>query len=183
MTTTAVETRMAATNLTTPSVTVEPTTLKTGTMTAATPENPTGEWEGKVKMSQKLPSKADLQKIASLPVLDEKNESRSFQSLLSHEHTPSRTLVVFVRHFFCGVSYIHVTPVLPELNSVRTVKTTSGHCVPPLRPKVCSRSRHPPISLSLVAGNRMSSPSTAIPVAVHSPSMPTPRENSTANSI
>ena len=71
-----------------------------------TPEEPPGEFSGSVKVSQKAPSKSQLAKVADLPVLDSKGKTFPFKSLHSDPSNPNkRVLVIFVRHFFCGVSF------------------------------------------------------------------------------
>ena len=68
------------------------------------PEGPSKEFSGKLKVSQKPPTKKDLEKVADLPLLDRNGASRSFKSLHSDpEHRDIQTLVIFIRHFFCGV--------------------------------------------------------------------------------
>lgn len=62
------------------------------------------EFEGNVKVSNKVPTQADLDKCAELLLLDENNVSRTFKSLYTSESTAPRQLIIFVRHFFCGVS-------------------------------------------------------------------------------
>lgn len=56
---------------------------------------------GSVRTNNKLPSQATLRRIADLPVLDREGKAQPFKSL--YEAQPGRTLVLFVRHFFCGV--------------------------------------------------------------------------------
>ena len=59
------------------------------------------DFEGDIKVSNKLPSHSDLQKVSALPVLDAAGKPHSFKSL---HHRKRRVLIVFVRFFFCGVS-------------------------------------------------------------------------------
>ena len=75
------------------------------------PEGPSREFSGNIKVSQKLPTKKDIEKVAELPVLDRTGESRTFKSLHSDpEHPEARTLVIFIRHFFCGVRSCSLPP-------------------------------------------------------------------------
>lgn len=62
------------------------------------------DFEGDVKVSSKLPTVADLQKVADLPVLDADGQSQPFKNLYSGSKAAQRVLLIFVRHFFCGVS-------------------------------------------------------------------------------
>jgi len=50
--------------------------------------------------SSDIPSKETLKKAASLPVLSADNSSHTFASL--YTTTSQSTLIVFIRHFFCG---------------------------------------------------------------------------------
>ncbi|OAA68076.1 Thioredoxin-like fold protein [Niveomyces insectorum RCEF 264] len=57
------------------------------------------DFDGAVRTNNKLPSPDTLRRIADLPVLDRAGKSHPFRSLYEQ---PGRTLVIFVRHFFCG---------------------------------------------------------------------------------
>ncbi|CAK7269826.1 hypothetical protein SEPCBS57363_003797 [Sporothrix epigloea] len=61
--------------------------------------NPT-DFEGSVRTDNGLPSKELIRRIADLPVLDRQGKMHSFNSL--YMDFTGRTLVIFVRHFFCG---------------------------------------------------------------------------------
>lgn len=74
------------------------------TVTATKPEGPTGDFDGDIDVSNKLPSKEDLEKVADLPVLDVAGKPHPFSTLHSRPDGSTRTLIIFVRHFFCGVS-------------------------------------------------------------------------------
>lgn len=63
--------------------------------------NPT-EFSGDVRANNKLPSRDAIKKTADLPVLDRRGKSHTFKSL--YEDFKGQTLIIFVRHFFCGVS-------------------------------------------------------------------------------
>ena len=57
---------------------------------------------GSIKVSQKPPTRAELAAVAEIPVLTARREAVPFGSLISQD--PSRrTLLLFIRHFFCGV--------------------------------------------------------------------------------
>ncbi|KAL8708647.1 MAG: hypothetical protein Q9220_006472 [cf. Caloplaca sp. 1 TL-2023] len=65
-------------------------------------ERPTTESNGEINI-HKIPSRKDLEKVAELPVLDSNGKPHSFKSLYhSASDGNSRTLIVFIRHFFCG---------------------------------------------------------------------------------
>ena len=66
-----------------------------------------------IKVDNEPPSKQDLEKIAELPVLDKGKNSRTFKSLYAdNENGSRRVLVIFVRHFFCGVRLLSALPPL-----------------------------------------------------------------------
>jgi hypothetical protein len=85
--------------------TAQPSTMPAGSDVPTSPEGPSAEFTGSVKVSQKPPTKSELAKVAEFPVIDVNGNSIPFKSLHSDPSNPSkRVLVVFVRHFFCGVS-------------------------------------------------------------------------------
>jgi hypothetical protein len=49
----------------------------------------------------KLPDAQTLQEVGQLPVKDENGNEIPFKSL--YEDQPGRQLIVFIRHFYCGV--------------------------------------------------------------------------------
>ena len=75
------------------------------TRAATNPEGVTGEFKGDIEVSNKLPSKGDLERIADLPVLDGMGKAHTFKTLYSSTGEGRRVLVIFIRHFFCGVRY------------------------------------------------------------------------------
>ena len=80
--------------------------------TAAKPIDPQGDFEGDIKVDNKPPSKADLEKVADSPVLDVDKKSHTFKSLYAdNEQGARRVLIIFIRHFFCGV---RLPPFLPS---------------------------------------------------------------------
>jgi hypothetical protein len=62
------------------------------------------EFEGTVDVNNDLPTEQDLQKVGDLLVLDAQGQSRPFKELYDAPHVASRQLIIFIRHFFCGVS-------------------------------------------------------------------------------
>ncbi len=68
-----------------------------------TNQGPTCDPNGDIDVSSKSPSRSDLAKVADLPVLDAAGKSHTFKSLYAHNDR-QKTLVIFIRHFFCGVS-------------------------------------------------------------------------------
>lgn len=74
--------------------------------TAQSTENadPTANFEGDIDVNNDIPSNKDISKAADLPVLDSDGSSHPFKSLYTEtDGKPKRALIVFVRHFFCGV--------------------------------------------------------------------------------
>ncbi|KAI9710730.1 MAG: hypothetical protein M1820_002563 [Bogoriella megaspora] len=61
-----------------------------------------GEFNGNVKVSKALPTKSEWSRCAEEPVLDVEGKEQPFGSLYANEAGPSRHLIIFVRHFFCG---------------------------------------------------------------------------------
>ncbi|CAK7233650.1 hypothetical protein SBRCBS47491_008684 [Sporothrix bragantina] len=58
------------------------------------------DFKGSVRTDDKLPSKELIKRTADLPILDREGKKHAFKSL--YEDFTGRTLVIFVRHFFCG---------------------------------------------------------------------------------
>jgi len=82
-----------------------------------------------------IPSAKDFAKAYSLPVLDSDGKEHTFKSLVSRAGI-DKHLVIFIRHFFCSVSYF-----LPFFGSFVTtdicsyVKTTSSNFLRSSRPR------------------------------------------------
>ena len=67
-------------------------------------KDPSGDFKGNVKVNNNPPTKGDLEKVADLPVLDQHRKKCTFKSLYAdNENGPRRVLIIFIRHFFCGV--------------------------------------------------------------------------------
>lgn len=85
----------------------EEDTVRMATQTATKPEGPTGEFKGDIKVDDTLPDKKMLDKADGLTVWDENKKQHSFKSLYANK---GRVLVVFIRHFFCGVRLRSIYP-------------------------------------------------------------------------
>lgn len=83
---------------------VASSTTSSGAAPAKDNVNPV-DFEGDVQTDNKLPSLETLRKLEDYTVLDEDGKSHTFKSLYSGHNVARRVLVVFIRHFFCGVSY------------------------------------------------------------------------------
>ncbi|CAK7204548.1 hypothetical protein SEUCBS139899_007306 [Sporothrix eucalyptigena] len=58
------------------------------------------DFSGSVRTDNKIPSKDTLKRVADMPILDREGKTHTFKSL--YEEHIGRTLILFVRHFFCG---------------------------------------------------------------------------------
>ena len=67
-------------------------------------EDGPNEFSGSIKVSQKPPRRSDLERVANLPVLNAAGVSIPFQNLYTSSDKPRRVMIIFIRHFFCGVS-------------------------------------------------------------------------------
>jgi hypothetical protein len=61
------------------------------------------EFEGDVNTNNDLPTQATLKKIENLPILDKDGKSLPFKNLYTGPGVTRRVLIIFIRHFFCGV--------------------------------------------------------------------------------
>lgn len=65
--------------------------------------DPTADFTGDVDTDNILPTLDTLRRAEDLSVLDEDGKARPFKSLYAAPNIARRVLVIFVRHFFCGV--------------------------------------------------------------------------------
>jgi len=61
------------------------------------------EFEGDVNTNNDLPTQATLKQIENLPILDKDGKSIPFKNLYTGPGVTRRVLIIFIRHFFCGV--------------------------------------------------------------------------------
>lgn len=61
------------------------------------------DFDGELSTTNELPSPDLIRKIENYMVLDRHGKSSSFKSLYSGPNAARRVLVIFIRHFFCGV--------------------------------------------------------------------------------
>ena len=81
------------------------TTEHASTASSSDPEpEPELDFQGDVLVSNDIPTQDALDKCADLLVLDAQGTSRPFKTLHAGEGVAPRQLIIFVRHFFCGVS-------------------------------------------------------------------------------
>lgn len=67
---------------------------------------PPPDFQGEVETNNELPSLETLRKIEPYTVLDADGKSHTFKSLYAGHNVARRVMVIFVRHFFCGVSFL-----------------------------------------------------------------------------
>jgi hypothetical protein len=72
--------------------------------TDAAVQEPELDFEGNVAVDDSLPSSEAVKQCEDMLVLDSKGASHSFKSLYSGDGVAPRQLIIFVRHFYCGVS-------------------------------------------------------------------------------
>lgn len=62
------------------------------------------DFQGEVVTNDELPSAETIRRIENYIVLDRHGKTHTFKSLYTGRSVARRVLVIFVRHFFCGVS-------------------------------------------------------------------------------
>lgn len=67
---------------------------------------PAGDFQGEVMSNDELPSPETIRRVEDYIVLDRHGKTHTFKSLYTGRHVARRVLVIFVRHFFCGVSLL-----------------------------------------------------------------------------
>lgn len=55
--------------------------------------------------AEQTPSAENLRQIENYTVLDKEGNKHPFKSLYAGPESTPRVLVIFIRHFFCGVSF------------------------------------------------------------------------------
>lgn len=89
------------------------------------------DFHGTVNTNNDLPSPETLAKIGDYMLLDRDGKSHPFRSLYSGKHVARRVLIIFVRHFFCGVRPPSPPPLPPSLTPHRIANNTSAPSPPP----------------------------------------------------
>lgn len=67
------------------------------------------EFEGNVDVNDDLPTEKELGSVGDLLILDAQGQSRPFKELYKAEGVAPRQLIIFIRHFFCGVGSLPCT--------------------------------------------------------------------------
>ena len=91
------------------------------------------DFQGDVLVSNGIPTQADLDKCADLLVLDSQGTSRPFKRLYAGEGVAPQQLIIFVRHFFCGVSVSFPDPIRHGPDWMREYSRGIGILRPRLR--------------------------------------------------
>jgi len=61
------------------------------------------DFTGDINTNNEIPSQETLDKIANINVLDRDGRSIPFKNIYTGPNVARRVLVIFIRHFFCGV--------------------------------------------------------------------------------
>jgi hypothetical protein len=86
-----------------------------------------GDFTGNIKVSQKPPTQAELRAVSSLSVLTKDRESIPFGDLYNNaSEGGNRVLIIFIRHFFCGVRSTLFLDFMP----FETALLISPHLIP-----------------------------------------------------
>jgi len=67
----------------------------------------TTDFTGDLNTNNEIPSQETIKKIANISVLDRDGRSIPFKNIYSGPNVARRVLVIFIRHFFCGVCNSH----------------------------------------------------------------------------
>jgi hypothetical protein len=67
----------------------------------------TADFEGEVSTNNNLPTQNDLKRLENFNVLDQDGKPVPFKNLYSGPNVAKRVLIIFIRHFFCGVRTLH----------------------------------------------------------------------------
>ena len=90
------------------------------------------DFEGELATNNEIPSPETLRKIENYLVLDRHGKSHPFKTLYTGSNVARRVLVIFVRHFFCGVCHDPCRMVFQVTDLVsRTAKNSSAPCPKP----------------------------------------------------
>jgi hypothetical protein len=115
------------------------------------------DFEGEVQTNDDIPTPETLKKVEDYVVLDRHGKTHTFKSLYKGKNVARRVLIIFIRHFFCGVSSLIRVPfdcqalLMLPLSTARTISAPSPS---PSRPKLSSASQLAPSSPSLAAVTR-----------------------------
>jgi len=128
----------------------------TDSSTKAEPSsNTNGICGGDMVVSAEKPSAADIQSTADLPILDVDGNSHPFKTLYTSAQGPHKALIIFIRHFFCGVRSLPppLSTPLPHPPTKTKTHTPPQNCqeyIRTLAASIPAPSLHHPSAPSLV---------------------------------
>lgn len=90
------------------------------------------------KVDEPLPDQQTIQEAGQLPIKDKDGNKVPFQSLFTDKDPAQRQLIIFIRHFFCGVSrpsqsldpQLMISTVVRGLHQSPSQRCPSRHLVP-----------------------------------------------------
>ena len=80
------------------------------------------DFSGEVNTNNNIPSQETLKRVENFPILDQDGRSIPFKNLYTGPNVTRRVLVIFIRHFYCGVC----SPSIPQLSPQILVATTTA---------------------------------------------------------
>jgi len=63
------------------------------------------DFDGQVTTNDDIPPPERIREVEEYMLLDKDGKTHSFKSLYNGKNVARRVLVIFIRHFFCGVSF------------------------------------------------------------------------------
>jgi len=63
----------------------------------------TAEFDGDVNTNNEIPSQEVLRRVEDMNLLDQDGKTIPFKHLYSGPNVARRVMIIFIRHFFCGV--------------------------------------------------------------------------------
>jgi hypothetical protein len=84
--------------------TIGKTSPTAATPLAAASNDGSSDFKGEVETNNEIPSIQALRAIENYTVVDRNGKTHPFKSLYSGHNVARRVLIIFIRHFFCGVS-------------------------------------------------------------------------------
>jgi hypothetical protein len=61
------------------------------------------EFSGDLNTNNDLPTRETLKQVEDFPILDQDGKAVPFKTLYTGPNVARRVLIIFIRHFFCGV--------------------------------------------------------------------------------
>ena len=83
---------------------LKPSTDTSAPGTPSSDDTTTVEFTGDLDTNHEIPSQKILRSVEDLPLLDRDGKTVPFKTLYSGPNVTRRVLIIFIRHFFCGVS-------------------------------------------------------------------------------